>query len=147
MAKDFTTVFQVNQSPNEVFRTVTNVRRWWQGLFAEEIDGETDKLNKEFTFVAAAGAHYSKQKLIELVPGQKVVWLVTEGRLSYIEKTDEWEGTKIIFDISKRGDKTEVRFTHEGLNPRFECYDSCSTSWQQYLREKLIPLLNTEEAI
>jgi hypothetical protein len=139
MVKDFTTTFLVDQSPNQVFKAATNVRGWWQGLFEEEIIGRTQDLNDEFTFRAGAGAHYSKQRLIELVPDQKVVWLVTEGELSFVEKKDEWKGTKIIFDISKQGNKTQVKFTHEGLNPDVACYDSCSSAWQMYLDQKFLP--------
>lgn len=138
MAKDFTTTFLVDQSPNQVFKAATNVRGWWQGLFEEEIIGKTQDLNDEFTFRAGDGAHYSKQRVIELVPDQKVVWLVTEGELSFVEKKDEWKGTKIIFDISKQGNKTLVKFTHEGLNPHVECYDSCSSAWQMYLDQKFL---------
>jgi Activator of Hsp90 ATPase homolog 1-like protein len=143
MAKDFTTTFLVDQSPNEVFKAVTNVRGWWQGLYEEEINGKTQDLHDEFTFRAGGGAHYSKQRLLELVPDKKVVWLVTEGALSFVDKKDEWKGTKIIFDISTKGNKTKVQFTHEGLNPQIECYDSCSSAWQMYLDQKLIPLIKS----
>lgn len=143
MAKDFTTTFLVDQSPKQVFKAVTNVRGWWQGLYEEEIIGKTEALNDEFTFRAGAGAHYSKQRLIEMVPDKKVVWLVTEGELSFVEKKDEWKGTKIIFDIAKKGNQTEVRFTHQGLNPDIECYDSCSSAWQMYLDQKFVPLVES----
>lgn len=143
MAKDFTTTFLVDQSPEQVFKAVTNVRGWWQGLFEEEIIGDTDELNDEFTFRAGAGVHYSKQKLIEFVPYERVVWLVTESELSFVERKNEWQGTKIIFDISKKGNKTEMRFTHLGLNPQIECYDSCSSTWHMYLNQKLRPLIES----
>jgi hypothetical protein len=143
MAKNFTTTLLVDKTAEEVFKAVTNVRGWWQGLYEEEIIGKTDRLLDEFTFRAGGGAHYSKQKLIELVPNEKVVWLVTEGKLSFVEKKDEWEGTKIIFDISRKGNKTQVRFTHEGLNAEVECYDSCSSAWQMYLDQKLRPMIES----
>lgn len=143
MAKDFTTTFLVDQSPHTVYKAVTNVRGWWQGLYEEEIIGKTQALHDEFTFRAGGGAHYSKQRLLELIPDKKVVWLVTDSELSFIDKKDEWKGTKIIFDISTKGNKTKVQFTHEGLNPQIECYDSCSSAWQMYLDQKLLPLIKS----
>ncbi len=141
MEQHFTTTLLVEQSPKQVFNAVVNVRGWWQGLYAEEIRGNTQNLHDEFTFRAGDGAHYTKQKLVEVVPDQKVVWLVTLSKLTFISKQDEWQGTKIIFDITKKGDKTELRFTHEGLVPEVECYDACSKAWQQYMQEKLLALI------
>lgn len=142
--KHFTTSFLVDQSPTQVFKAITNVRGWWQGLYEEEIIGKTHALHDEFSFRAGGGMHYSKQKLIELIPDKKVVWLVTESELSFVEKKNEWQGTKIIFDLSQKGNKTLVRFTHEGLNPEIECYDSCSSAWQNYLDQKFLPLIKAQ---
>ena len=137
--ENFTITLLVSQSPKEVFNTIKNVRGWWSGLYSEEFEGEANKLNNEFTFRAGEGAHYSKQKLIELVPGKKIVWLVTDSNLSYLKNKNEWTGTKIIFEISnpdshKNDKNTQVVFTHEGLVPEVECYKSCSLAWTQYFR-------------
>jgi hypothetical protein len=70
------------------------------------------------------------------------VWLITEGELTFIEKTDEWVGTKVIFEISERNGKTQLVFTHEGLTPEVECYDSCAPAWSMYLQDKLLPLIS-----
>ena len=86
--------------------------------------------------------HYSKQKLVEQVPGKKVVWLVTDAKLSFVDKTDEWNGTQICFDISKEGDKTKIVFTHIGLVPEFQCYHSCAPAWTQYIQERLVDVLS-----
>ena len=141
--KNFSVTLLVDQTPEEVFNAVTNVRKWWSGYYAEEFVGNTEKLNDEFSFTAAEGAHYSKQKLIEVIPGKKIVWLVTDSELSFVDNKNEWIGTKIIFEISKNGSKTQLTFTHEGLVPEFECYDSCSPAWTQYLQNKLLPLIKS----
>lgn len=143
--KDFTTSLLVDQSPEEVFNAVTNVRGWWSGLFSESFEGNTEKLHDEFSFHAGEGAHYSKQKLVEVIPNEKVVWLITDGALTFVEKQDEWIGTKVIFDISKKGDKTQLVFTHEGLTPAIECYDSCAPAWTQYVQTKLLPLITANK--
>ncbi|HEX4851904.1 MAG TPA: SRPBCC domain-containing protein, partial [Puia sp.] len=58
-------------------------------------------------------SHYSKSRVIELVPNKKVVWLVTES----LRKTDnfDWSGTKMIFEITPNGDKTQLKFTYDGV--------------------------------
>jgi hypothetical protein len=66
--KDYTISFTVNQSPEEVFDAINNVRGWWSG----EIDGCTDKPGAEFTY-RYHDVHRSTQKITEWVPGKKVV--------------------------------------------------------------------------
>ena len=139
-SKDFTATFSVDQSPNEVFDAINNVRGWWSG----EILGSTGKIGDEFTY-RYGDAHLSKQKVTELVPGRKVVWHVTDAKLSF-DRKDEWIGTDIVFDISKKGDKTEVHFTHAGLVPAFQCYDDCSTAWGTLVRGNLRRLITTGKA-
>lgn len=141
MSTDFTYKLLTTQSPEHVFNAVRDVRSWWSGLYSESFSGETRELNDEFSFRAGEGAHYSKQKLVEVVPNKKVVWLITESELSFLKQKDEWVGTKVIFEIAEKDGKTELTFTHEGLTPEIECYDSCAPAWSMYLKEKLIPLI------
>ena len=141
--QDLTITMQVDQTPEEVFNAVRNVRGWWSGYYSEEIKGDTEKLNDEFSFRAGGEAHYSRQKLIEVIPNKKIVWLVTDSKLDFLEKKDEWTGTKVIFDISTKVNKTQLVFTHDGLMPEIECYNSCAPAWSQYLHNKLLPLITS----
>jgi hypothetical protein len=125
---DFSTTFTVNRSPEEVFAAINDVRSWWTG----EITGGTDQLGAEFTY-AYDDLHRSTHKVVELVAGTKVVWLVTDSRLSFTADPAEWTGTEIVFDISRKGNATEVRFTHVGLEPAVECFESCSSAWGHYI--------------
>jgi hypothetical protein len=135
---DFTLTLQVDQSPEEAFAAVTNVRGWW----SEEIEGSTEKLNDEFTY-HYKDAHKSKMKLIEVVPDKKVVWLVLDNYFSFTKGEDEWKGTKISFEISEQNKKTQLRFTHQGLYPDHECYAACSNGWTQYIQLSLFNLITT----
>lgn len=130
---DYTTSFTVHRSPQEAYAAINDVRGWWSG---GEIEGGTDKLGDEFTY-RVEGIHYSKQKVTELIPGKRIVWLVTEADLTFVDDGTEWKGTKITFDIAEKGDETEVRFTHLGLAPAFECYDACSNAWSSLVNGDL----------
>jgi len=131
---DFTTTILVDQTAEEAFNAINNVRGWWTG--EPGVEGNTDKAGDEFTY-RYKDLHYSKQKVTELIPGKKVVWLITDSKLNFIKDKTEWTGTKISFDIAKRGDKTEIRFTHIGLVPDIECYRDCSNAWSSYINSSL----------
>jgi hypothetical protein len=139
--KDFEVVLYSKQSPQTVFEAVQDVRTWWHGYYGEKISGRTQKLNDEFTFTAAEGAHVSSHKLTEVVEAKRIVWLTTDSRLSFLDKKDEWVGTRIIFEISEADKKTKLVFTHQGLTKQSECYKDCAPAWEQYLRNKLLPLI------
>jgi hypothetical protein len=132
--------FTSSKNENEVFSLLLNVKKWWNGLFGEDIKGKYEKIGDEFTFKAGDGVHYSNQKLIELIPYQRIVWLVTESNLSFLNNTNEWANTKICFDMEKRGNSIHIIFTHMGLIPEIECYDQCTNAWTQYLQKLAIRL-------
>jgi uncharacterized protein YndB with AHSA1/START domain len=135
---DFSTSIRVDQSPEQVFEAITNVRGWW----SQGIQGSSEQLNDEFSYVVP-GIHRSTQRLVEVVPNQKVVWLVTDSDMSFIEERDEWVGTKVIFEISREADQTKLTFTHQGLVPEVECYDACKPAWTQYVQHSLFGLITT----
>ena len=86
---DITYTLLVDQTPEEAFNAVNNVRRWWTG----DIEGSTDKLNDEFIY-RYKDFHYSKQKITEFIPGKKIVWLVTDSSLNFLKNKSEWNGTR-----------------------------------------------------
>jgi hypothetical protein len=134
--QNFTTIFSVDQSPEEVFDAINNVRGWW----SEEIDGSTDKLGAEFKF-HHKDIHRSTQKITELVPGKKVVWHVSDSQINFVKDKTEWKGTDIVFEFSKKDGKTALRFTHAGLVPAIECYGDCSGAWGFLINESLRSLI------
>ncbi len=136
--QNLTASFTVDQTPEEVFVAINNVRGWWSG----EVEGSTEKLGDEFTY-RYKDIHYSKQRIIESIPGKRVVWLVLDSRLSFIKDKTEWNGTRITFEIDKKNGKTEIRFTHVGLVPADECFSACSDAWSSYIKGSLRSLIKT----
>lgn len=134
--QDYRASFTVNASVQEVFENINDVPKWW----TEDLEGNSQKVNDEFT-VRFGDVHLSKQKLIEVIPNKKIVWLVTESKLNFIEDKDEWTNTTIVFEISGESNKTLINFTHKGLNPGVECFDDCVKGWDYYLKGSLFKLL------
>ncbi len=137
-AQNYTTTFLVDRTPEEVFDAINNVRGWW----SEEIEGNTDQLGAEFKF-HYQDVHRSTHKITDFVPDKKVVWHTTDSRLNSFKDKTEWNGTDVVCEITKKGDKTELRFTHVGLIPAFECYGDCSGAWGFYINDSLRSLITT----
>ncbi|RYF87641.1 MAG: SRPBCC domain-containing protein, partial [Chitinophagaceae bacterium] len=134
----FNTGFVVDATPEKVFDAVTNVRGWW----SENIEGGTKALNDEFTY-SHTDQHRCKMKLIEVIPGRKVVWLVLDNYFKFTQDKTEWIGDKIEFEISQMDDKTQLHFTQHGLVPAHECYSICFDAWTRYITKSLRSLITT----
>jgi activator of Hsp90 ATPase-like protein len=139
-SQNFTSSFAVDQTPEEAFAAIKNVRGWW----SEEIEGTTDKLGATFTY-HYEDIHRCKMKITEFVPGKKVVWLVLDNYFNFTEDKTEWKGTKVIFEVFKQDNKTQLRFTHEGLVPEYECFKVCSNAWGSYINGSLRSLIETSK--
>lgn len=135
---NLTITLLVDQSPREVFEAILHVQGWW----SEGLIGKSARLHDEFEY-RHKDIHFSRQRLTEVVPNEKVVWEVTESDLSVFKHNTEWTGTIISFEISKKNDKTQLLFTHHGLVPQCECFNACSNGWGYYVGESLLSLITT----
>jgi len=137
--KSFTATIEVAKTPQAVFKYITNdVAKWWGG---KDLKGSSTYLHDEF-IINHPNAHYSKQQLIEVIPGKKIVWLVTESTLYWLQKNKhEWTNTKMIFKIIAKEDKTVLHFTHQGLVPGMECYSMCHEGWNTVIKDYLFHLI------
>ena len=84
----YAVTIKVKKPRGEVFyHLLNNVDKFWP----EDFKGQSSKLNDEFEFSSGV-THYSKNKVIELVPD-----------------------TKMIFELADEGENTLVTFTYDGL--------------------------------
>ncbi len=137
-SQNFATTFVVDQTPDEAFARHHERAGWWSG----EIEGRTDAQGEVFTY-RYEDIHYTKQRISELLPGRKVVWQIVESQLNFTEDPNEWTGTEVVFEVVPSGGQTEVRFSHVGLVPEFECFDQCTSAWGFYVNNSLRQLITT----
>jgi hypothetical protein len=145
--QSYSATIEVALPQKDVFARMNDFRKWW----THQLEGQTTKLHDEFIIRygdAQEDIHYSKHRLIEVVPNKKVVSLVTESKLNWIEKDkNEWTNTKMIFELTPKGDNTQLKFTHDGLVPEKECYVDCAQGWDTFIKENLVAYLSEGKTI
>ena len=142
----------VDQTPEEVFAAVLDVRGWWN----ENLIGSSAALHDEFVFTddaayagetvraKKAGIRFARFQVTEVVPGRRVVWHVVDSDLTFVEDRDEWTDTDVVFDISGDSSGTTLHFTHVGLSAaESECFEECSRGWTFYVTRSLPQLIST----
>ena len=135
---NFSTTLLVDKTPKDTFNAINNVRGWW----SENIDGNTDKLDAEFLY-QYKDVHICKFKIVEFIPDTKITWLVLENRFNFTKDQNEWRGNKIVFDISRKDNQTQLQFTQIGLTPAYECYNVCHDAWTSYIQGSLYNLITS----
>ena len=113
---------EIKSSVSDVYKALTTpegLAAWWTN--DTRGDSEVGGL-LEFRFSRGG----FDMKVLELVPGKRVLWQVLDG-------PQEWIGTKIRWDLRQDDDYTIVNFTHEGWKKPVEFMHHCSTKWAIYL--------------
>jgi uncharacterized protein YndB with AHSA1/START domain len=127
---DFKHEILVNVSIEKAFASITNqIPLWWTEMFV----GNSNTLGESFT-VRFGSPVFKTMRIDELVPQEKIVWLVTDTLIDIPELKNkrEWLNTRIIWEFKKEKKDTIIRVTHIGLNSAIECYEICSTGWRQF---------------
>ena len=111
-----------SSSPDDVYAALTTLEGlsgWW----ARDTTGQTE-VGGVLAFRFVPGGF--DMKVVELVPGKRVLWEVVEGPA-------EWIGTHVSFDLHQAGDFTIVLFEQRGWAEPVEFMYHCSTKWAVYL--------------
>lgn len=99
--------------------TIDGLSEWW----TRTTKGESEP-GRTIHFQFDRG--FFDMKVLELVPGERVLWQVVDG-------PEEWIGTKVRFELRREGEHTIVLFTHEGWREPVELMHHCSTKWAVFL--------------
>jgi hypothetical protein len=133
---DYYSILTANIPPKEALEKISRVNEWW----STQVEGSFSRPGDIFTVRFQNGDWY-QIKIDALIPGQKLVWNVIDAEQTWHEESKEWAGTKILWEISPERDGSNVRLTHLGLIPEFECYGKCSRSWDWLMQKSITGLL------
>ena len=133
------------QKPAEdVFKALTSekgLKGWW----TTDCSVEPLKIGAKNTF--RFGPTFTVMKVTEVIPNKKVIWeCINHNHINPdLKKTDEWIGTKLIFQLeeNKKDTGTLLHFTQEGLIPLLECFSICENRWDYFLKESLKSYVET----
>ena len=97
--QSYRTTLLVDATPDQAFAAINDVRGWW----SQDVDGRTDTVGAEFDYRGnqdGRNVHRARIRVVEQVPGERVVWQVLDNWMSFIDDQAEWTGTRIVFEIS-----------------------------------------------
>jgi hypothetical protein len=135
--QDYTCSITAQTTAPEAFENICRVSEWW----AIGYEGKSHKLNDVFT--VRFGDTWVTFKLTEVIAGKKIAWHVTDCFLHWLNDKTEWKNTDVVFEILEKENATQINFTHVGLAPQVECYDTCIKGWNEYITGSLSNLIAT----
>ena len=142
MGQDFTSSISAKISVEEAIKMISNVPAWWGVTYS----GSSEKENDKFV-VKMGGESFFDFTVEELIPGKRVVWLVTDCYMPWYMDKKEWTNTRLIFDLSENNDVTNLTFIHEGLTPDVECYKDCEPGWTHWIKTSLFSYFTTGKGV
>ncbi|PXY27732.1 SRPBCC family protein [Prauserella muralis] len=107
----------------KVYEALTTVEGL-SGWYTTGTHGKADQVGGVLQFRFGAGGF--DMKVLDTVPGKRVLWEVIDG-------PEEWIGTEVAWDLEQAGDYTIVLFTHQGWKEPVEFMHHCSTKWAVFL--------------
>jgi hypothetical protein len=136
--QDFNRIISEKISAGEAMKKISQVTDWW-GI---SLSGSSEKQNDKFV-VKMGGDSFFDFTVAELIPGKKIVWLVTDCNMPWYTDKKEWTNTKLIFDLSENNGETTINFTHKGLTPGVECFKDCEKGWTHWITTSLLSYFTT----
>ncbi len=139
--KNFQSSITVKATAEEAFDKIGHVSEWW----STNVEG--DPLQAGAFFTVRFGKTFSIFKTLEIIPGKKIVWHVVESYLPLFKHANQWDDTKLVWDIAAQHDKTQITMTHIGLTPEIECFYDCEKGWNYYIKESLAKLITENKGL
>lgn len=123
--------------PADLWQTILNIPAWW----AQQTDGYPQQAGDHFTvhFGTTWGTF-----LVREISYDRMVWEVSDSYLDLLADTKEWNGTRLIFELTR---PNVIEVIHEGLTPEKQCFSDCEKGWNFFLGESLIQYLEDAQGL
>lgn len=141
LTNDYRCSIAAKTSAKEAFEKICDVSGWW----TTDFEGNARKADD--IFIVTFGETFATFKIEEAVPYKKIVWYVMDCNLHWLKDKKEWEGTRVIWEITAGDHSTKIEMTHQGLVPEVECYTNCESGWNRYIKESLFKLLTENKGM
>ncbi|QDP02752.1 SRPBCC family protein [Thalassotalea sp. PS06] len=107
----------------QMLATEAGIQQWWT-RYTESTNG-AGNLGSVIHFKFPDGG--PKFRVAELKENQKVVWEHVE------DMPEQWQGTKVIFELIQEDDQVMVNFTHANWRQVGNFMGHCSLKWAIFL--------------
>jgi len=131
--KNYSQEIQVKTDSKTAFKALNEgLISWWGS-----ISDSSFELNGAFTITFENG-YWWRFQIIEFIPNQKLTWKCIDGEPEF---NKEWIGHELHWTIIEQDHQTIINFHQVGLTPKLHCYEVCSSTWNMFLKEKLVAFL------
>ena len=133
MTYDIVHSVDIKTTPERLYEAITTQKGlagWWTPQVKAEA---TVGVLNEFHFVGTTLTF----RVDTLEPDRHIAW-------SSVQVPPDWEGTRVLFDITLEDETVNLRFSHVGFPSTGGSFGVTSYSWAQYLRSIKL-LLETGE--
>lgn len=124
--RDYTNQVHLSAAPERVFEILTTAAEftaWWAPATGSAAEGGELRI----TFDGLDDPLVLRVR--QAARPAELIWEVRECAF-----LPDWVGTTPVITLSQDGTGgCDLRFRHEGLSPRLECYEMCRAGWDQYL--------------
>ena len=93
--------------------------RWW----AADVTQDTTSGNVELGFFNRATVYGLRP--VQIAAPRQAHWLCQSGK--------EWNGTRLLFDLTEQKGQTLVRFTHADWQTETDYFVACNTTWGELM--------------
>ena len=137
--KDYQAVIDVEADAKAVRHAIHNEMHIWWSNRVELGQG------------TATIRFYNSYVIFDFEPPQdsnQFSWVCREAKMIIqgVQDESEWQGTKLIWQVSELKNGTRIALTHEGLNAELECHEICVAGWRHYFENSLKDHLNGKPA-